>query len=106
MKTKKMAFWKYDLFPYLLWGEVSNKHNEWIKDGVVLYYVEAYQGYIRPLFMLPLKEGKELSAKIEKLKHDKRKADNDIYTKYVNMLSSEISGAGVDAKLARLPEVI
>jgi len=104
MKTKNMAFWEYDLFPYLIWGEISTKVGERVSGGVVSYYIESYQGYVRPLFVLPLKEGKKLATQIDKIKHDKRKADNDTFLKCLDALRLEIGNAGVDIKHAKLQE--
>lgn len=63
-----MAFWEYDLFPYLCWGEI-----EYIRsDGLV--YASKYRGTFRPLLILPIKDGETLAMKIKKVANDEKAA--------------------------------
>jgi hypothetical protein len=65
MDQKLMAFWKYDLFPYLLWGEVGSIN----KDG--LAYIPSYQGSVKAVLILPLEQGRDLADKLERFKIDR-----------------------------------
>lgn len=61
-KNKLFAFWKYDLFPYILGAPVI----ELMSNGRVK--VEGYQGVtFNPIKLLPLLPGKELYIKIKYL---------------------------------------
>jgi hypothetical protein len=55
------AFWKYDTFPYVLGGELRDMNDR----GLV--YIESYQGWFRPILILPLEEGKKIHDKIKKI---------------------------------------
>jgi hypothetical protein len=62
MKQKLMAFWKYDLFPYFLSGEIAKIHD----DGFV--EPTAYGGMrFRLLKVLPFEVGQSLKDKIDKI---------------------------------------
>ena len=56
------AFWKYDLFPYYLGGAVKRM------DEKGRVYIKSYQGWFKPLILLPLDEGKRLNEELEKLR--------------------------------------
>lgn len=63
MNKKLYAFWKYDLFPYVLGGEVTDIND----DGLV--YIESYQARFRPILILPFEKGKKINQEIEKIKN-------------------------------------
>lgn len=58
--AQQMIFWPYDQFPFLLAAPGTLKD-----DGTA--YVPSYQGSFRPAKVMPMKEGKELAAKLKAL---------------------------------------
>lgn len=52
--TGLFAFWRYDQYPFVLGAPVTEMDDE----GKV--YVPNYQGWVKPLKLMPLKKGKEL----------------------------------------------
>lgn len=75
------AFWSYDLYPFLLGGEISNPgpkgSNAWHRGESV--YIYGYKSYFTPLFCVGPKDGPALVQEIERLRAayaaDIRKAD-------------------------------
>lgn len=55
-----MVFWRCDTFPFVLAGQGTLQD-----DGTA--FVPSYQGSFRPTHILPMKEGKELAAKLKAL---------------------------------------
>ena len=88
MSKKRMAFWKYDLFPYMLWAEVNDKIVSPEKDAV---YVDAYQGFVKPVFVLNNADGKLLSERLASLKSEKREIDTAISERYTGLVNSAIN---------------
>mgnify|MGYP001564615327 CR=1 FL=1 len=66
-KDKKFAFWKYDLFPYILGGEIKLiKDNGWVE-------IKGYDGFcFRQIKIVSLKEGLEIYNKLEELKNKRQ----------------------------------
>lgn len=65
MKNRtKYAFWSYDLYPYVLWGELIRVN----ESGRV--EVKGYEGYytFTPLFILNKTQGEALISRLESLK--------------------------------------
>lgn len=75
------AFWKYDIFPYLLGGEVdTEKPFRQDVNGGDLVFIKSYRGWFRPEFLIEddetakllMKEldtiSSERNAEMEKLK--------------------------------------
>lgn len=58
--TKLYAFWKYDLPPYLLGGEVE----EIRPDGITK--IKGYTGLFKPVKIVPLEKGIKLHKKLKK----------------------------------------
>ena len=58
MNKNLFAFWKYDTFPYVLGGEISDINEK----GLV--YVDSYQGWFKPILILPLDEGVRRNIKL------------------------------------------
>lgn len=58
--TKLYAFWKYDLPPYLLGGEVE----EIRPDGVAK--IKGYTSLFKPVKVVPLEKGIKLHKKLKK----------------------------------------
>jgi hypothetical protein len=62
MEQKLMAFWKYDLFPYVLCGKLKKIKSNGFVEPV------GHQGRsFRPIKILPLEEGKIIKDKIDKI---------------------------------------
>jgi len=80
MDDKLIAFWHYDLFPYLLSGEVSGF------TGKGLVYIEKYQGTFKPLIVLPIKEGTTLQNEIDTLTKEYYSALSQLKTEYSDKL--------------------
>ena len=56
----KYAFWKYDIFPYVLSGEIEKE----LEDGLV--QIVGYTGMVfQPFLVLPEKPGKELRKELQ-----------------------------------------
>ena len=69
------AFWKYDQYPYCLWGKISE-----FKDDKV--YVDSYQGYFKPFLICEEDHALVLAKKLLDLKDEKEhdiKVLNDNY---------------------------
>jgi hypothetical protein len=66
------AFWRYDLFPFVLGGPVE----EFRGNGLV--YIKSYQGCFRPIRILRYEEGAELWAKLSNLRERYREATKDL----------------------------
>jgi hypothetical protein len=66
MNKKLYAFWKYDLFPYILGGEVRDI------DDRGLVYIEAYQGRFKPILILPLEKGLAIKKELNNLEREFR----------------------------------
>lgn len=96
MKKKYMMFWEYDLFPYLLWGEIDNKVPEMLWKGKITYYVESYQSYFCPSFILPIKEGQILANLLIELKRQKKLEISKIDEEYNTRQKRILLENGVD----------
>jgi hypothetical protein len=70
MNKTLFAFWKYDQFPFVLGGTVEDINEE----GLVQTKEYGKGFWFNPVKMLPLKEGKELLAKLNNLDYERRKA--------------------------------
>ena len=80
MKDKYYAFWKYDLFPYLLGGIVS-KMNE---RGMV--YIESYQSWFRPIIILPHESGEKIMKQLSELEKEYNKEKQQLLETYKTKL--------------------
>lgn len=81
MVNNTYAFWSYDLFPYVLGGKVKKIN----KEGLV--YIDAYQGWFKPLFFLPEEQGINILNKLKEIRiqHDiQQKNLNEIFLRQVN----------------------
>lgn len=56
------AFWRYDLYPYVLGAEIDAMTEE----GSV--YAPSYQSWFRPIKIMPLKAGKAFSDRLEQMR--------------------------------------
>lgn len=87
MKQKLYAFWKYDLFPFVLGGEITRMDN----DG----YVETV-GYgpgflFKPIKILPLEEGKRIAMLLTELKQEKMDAQAALDKMFLDKLGQIIT---------------
>lgn len=75
MQDKLYAFWKYDMPPYLLGGEVEE-----VKDNMVR--VKGYTGWFKTIKIVSLEKGIKLQKKLNKAKAKYMKitqqADNEL----------------------------
>lgn len=92
-KSVRMAFWKYDLFPYILCGEVDEKHSTGDK-----LYIPSFQGMVsRPglLFTLSIVDGKKLEESIRKIKIERRREERELHEKYMSLLNDALGEYGL-----------
>lgn len=73
MKSKsigKIAFWKYDLYPYTLYGKIiSTETMRW--GGRIWYNIENY-GSIAPFLILDEKRANKIIKKLKELENNKK----------------------------------
>ncbi len=81
MNKKLYAFWSYDLFPYVLGGEIKDMR----EDGLVL--IEAYHSWFKPILILPFEKGQKIR---EELKKIERSYKNEIEKVRKNKLAEVI----------------
>lgn len=76
---KLYAFWKYDFYPYLLGGQVTN-----ILDNGSVETEEYGKGryFSHIIKILPLKAGADLKEKLKKLEMDREKALHALYAEW------------------------
>lgn len=84
---KSFAFWKYDMFPYLLWGEIDEKETKKI-DGKIHYYIPSHQGYIRPQFSLGGKMGEEMCEALRLLRAEYRREKEVLHNTFMEKLNT------------------
>ena len=77
----KYAFWKYDLFPYVLWGKL-------IKEKPGGFMVDGFHGWFSRDSLLFILDGKTAKRAIEELNALKqaRELTNRIYIKHAIIL--------------------
>lgn len=92
--TIGIAFWNYDLFPYLLFGEFTEY------KGVTVY-VPSYQGYFTPVFTIEKQKGSELAVDINDLAFKRQEAVKELNEKYNKELGNLLSEYGVRNILKR-----
>lgn len=73
---REMAFWKYDLYPYCLWGEVVHA-----TEGSDIVAVKNY-GTVRVLTILPYDEGQKIAARLQKLSDEYRRREAALKAKF------------------------
>lgn len=77
-----IAFWHYDLYPYLLWGTIDSN----VEDNLAIYHVQEYNFYVQPEFILENKDAQKLISKLNILKENRDnsiKAMRDTYDKFL-----------------------
>lgn len=85
MNQDLMAFWKHDIYPYLLCGEISEFKN----DGLVKV-TEYGGGVFRPVLILNKEDGLELKEILETLSKNRKLDVSNIENKYNEVLNDEL----------------
>lgn len=86
-KIKRYAFWKYDLFPYMLAGVISDRCKKtW--PGTDHYTIESYGPghYCKPFLIVRGEKGAKLKESIENLRAEYKSAKTDLYYNFKNRL--------------------
>jgi len=88
-KSKKQqlwAFWKYDLFPYVLGGEVESIEC----DGSV----RVFGGLVlmTPILILPKKEGQKRMDEIKRITNEYRRESDKLKTTYKSQVEKIMQG--------------
>lgn len=96
-----MAFWKYDLYPYLLHGEIDEKQPTRLFKGKIGYYISSYQGHFIPEFILPVKEGRILGNLLDELKRQKRNAEKSLLDEYKEHLNRILEENNLEYKVMK-----
>lgn len=71
---KLYAFWKYDLFPYVLGGEVVEMRD----DGRVLVKGYGPGFWFKPIRLVPVKTGKAIKKKLDEIEARHNKAQKKL----------------------------
>ncbi len=71
-KQKLFAFWRYDLFPYILGGEVEKIR----EDGKV--FIKSYEHWFKPILIVPKSTGELLLENFQRLKNEFNKEINEL----------------------------
>lgn len=95
-KQKFIAFWKYDLYPYLLCGEIDLKFSPKLWKNRLTYYIPSYQSYMCPEFILEGKNGDNVENYLKRLRQDKINAIKRIDEEYDNQLKRVLQENGID----------
>lgn len=75
------AFWRYDLYPYILGSEIDAMTAKGSVHAPA-YCKSFADGWFTPVKVMPVVSGRELNAKLEKLRADKRAADIALDTEW------------------------
>ena len=76
-----MAFWKYDIFPYILCGKVTKMH----KNGRVS--AKGFEGYtFQPLMVMPYELGLSIKEKINQISHQYNIEKKELFNKHMKQL--------------------
>jgi len=81
-----MAFWKYDMYPYLLWGEVV----EFKAKGSIV--AKGYEPMaFMPEFILEYEEGLKLSVRLETLRKNYNAQKKSLLKTYQDLATEVVS---------------
>lgn len=80
MNQRLVAFWRYDLYPYILGGEATEMDDR----GYV--HVPSYQGRFKPIKILPYEPGMKLLEKLKELEAEYKNAQADLRGEWENKL--------------------
>ena len=81
---KQIIFWKYDCFPYTLYGVGVDR----TKNGE--FYVASYGYYFKPFLVLPEVEANDLIVQLEELKRWKKQEMDKLNELFDQRLKSVI----------------
>ncbi len=73
----QMAFWEYDLYPYLLYSIIVDE-----KNGKVETKGYGKGAWFTPKFILPLQQGESLADELESLKNQRHHETNSVHVRY------------------------
>jgi len=82
MNKNLFAFWKYDTFPYVLGGEISDINEK----GLV--YVDSYQGWFKPILILPLDEGIRKNIELKAIAKEYEEESKILLAKEIDKIKS------------------
>lgn len=77
------AFWKYDLPPYVLGGEVTRMND----NGAVETQNYGRNNWFKPIKLMPVKQGRILLERLEKREAEHRKAERELHDKLLKDLA-------------------
>lgn len=80
------AFWKYDMFPYLLGGTITKMRD----DGYIQTVEYGPGNYFKAIKILPLKAGKQLQDKLCKISRDREVELKNLYSEWDKKLKDII----------------
>lgn len=89
MKPVGYAFWPYDLFPYILGAEFTK-----LKGKQALVPSFGANAWVTPLFVLGVKEGRELLQNLDGLRSLRQNAIEEINAKFREELQTIVREAG------------
>lgn len=82
MNKKQMAFWKYDIFPYCLCGEVIDMNDK----GAVETKNFGSGHWFKPFLILPFEAGKKIKSKLDKIEGEYDEAKKMLHETYKKKL--------------------
>ena len=77
---KLYAFWKYDQFPCVLGGEVTNMST----DGSVETIGYGKGSWFTPFKLVPLTEGRRIMSELNQLEHEYHVAQSNLAKEFVD----------------------
>jgi len=86
MKQKLYAFWRYDHFPYVLGGEIT----QILPDGSVETFGYGKGFYFQPFKIVPVAEGRKIQAKLDELRVNEREAFKEHHEEWENKVKAVI----------------
>ena len=94
-RVVRTAFWGYDLFPYMLSGEIEGKSRKWC-DNPGFYEIKGYgKGHLfKPRFIIRGKKGIELANKLRSLRAEYGDEGSRLHAKFTSKLESLLSSYG------------
>lgn len=80
MNKELYAFWKYDQFPFVLGGQITNMRS----DGAVetVGYGKGY--WFTPVKILPLEEGRKMAMRLKQLQIQRDVELDVVYAKFLD----------------------
>ena len=76
-KAMVYGFWRYDLFPYCVGGELTEPYEgKW--NGKYGWWHWGNNGIVRPFVTMSIKEGREIKAKLEDLTQEHRTREKEL----------------------------